>query len=274
MKTFALALGGGGARGFAHIAALEALDEMGVRPSAIAGSSMGALLGAGYAAGMTAKEIRRFVVRLSQDPGGILRRLVATRSGTLGDLFDLGFATAMLIDAKKLCREFLPDDVPDDFGELQIPLTVVATDLHRRQELVFSSGALRQALAASIAAPMAMRPVKVNGRVLVDGSVTNPLPFDHLGGRADIIVALDTVGEPTVERADIPNPWECLFATMLVMGSTIIAEKLKHTAPDLILRPQANAFRVADFSRASAILRAAEPLKAELKEKLGALLAS
>ena len=140
--------------------------------------------------------------------------------------------------------------------------------------MVFSSGALRPALAASIALPTVMRPVVVDDRVLIDGGATNPLPFDQLRGRADVIVAVDISGEPTDERRDIPNPWECLFATILVMGSAIIAEKLKHGAPDLIVRPKVGFFRTLDFLQASAILRASEPVKAELKEKLAALLRS
>ena len=79
-KTFALALGGGGARGIAHIAVLEALDEIGRKPAAIAGTSIGALIGAAYAAGMSGKDIRRFVVALAPHRAGVFRRLLATRA--------------------------------------------------------------------------------------------------------------------------------------------------------------------------------------------------
>ena len=270
-KTFALALGGGGARGLAHIAVLEALDDMGRKPVAIAGTSIGSLIGAAYAAGMSGKRIRRFVIRLAHNRADVFRRLIATRAGTFADLFSLGFGSATLVDAEKFCRQFMPDDVPDDFEELEIPLTIVATDLYRRQQAVFSSGALRQALAASIALPTVMRPVIVNNRILIDGAATNPLPFDHLGALADIVVAVDISGEPA-ERRDIPNPWECLLTTVLVMGNAITAEKIKHGAPDLIVRPKVGSFRALDFLQASAILRAAEPVKAEVRDKLSALL--
>ena len=136
---------------------------------------------------------------------------------------------------------------------------------------MFSSGALRPALAASIALPTVMRPVIVNKRILIDGAATNPLPFDHLAARADIVVAVDISGEPA-ERRDIPNPWECLLTTVLVMGSAITAEKIKHGAPDLIVRPKVGSFRALDFLQASAILRAAEPVKAEVRDRLSALL--
>jgi NTE family protein len=270
-KTFALALGGGGARGLAHIAVLEALDDMGRKPVAIAGTSIGSLIGAAYAAGMSGKQIRRFVIRLAHNRADVFRRLIATRAGTFADLFSIGFGSATLVDAEKFCRYFMPDDVPDDFEALEIPLTIVATDLYRRQQAVFSSGALRPALAASIALPTVMRPVIVNDRILIDGAATNPLPFDHLGALADIVVAVDISGEPA-ERRDIPNPWECLLTTVLVMGNAITAEKIKHSAPDLIVRPKVGSFRALDFLQASAILRAAEPVKAEVRDKLSALL--
>jgi NTE family protein len=271
-KSFALALGGGGARGLAHIVVLEALDEMGCKPAAIAGTSIGSLIGAAYAAGMSGKEIRRFVVALAHDRTEVFRRLVATRASTFANLFNIGFGSATLVDAEKFCQQFLPDRVPDDFGALEIPLTVIATDLYRRQQAVFSSGPLKPALAASIALPTVMRPVVVEDRVLIDGGATNPLPFDQLRGRADVVVAVDISGEPTEERRDIPNPWECLLTTVLVMGSAITAEKVKHYAPDLMVRPRVGTFRTLDFLQASAILRASEPVKAELKEKLAALL--
>jgi len=212
-KTFALALGGGGARGLAHIAVLEALDDMGRKPVAIAGTSIGSLIGAAYAAGMSGKRIRRFVIRLAHNRADVFRRLIATRAGTFADLFSIGFGSATLVDAEKFCRQFMPDDVPDDFEELEIPLTIVATDLYRRQQAVFSSGALRPALAASIALPTVMRPVIVNDRILIDGGATNPLPFDHLGALADIVVAVDISGEPA-ERRDMPSA-----ATSPIRGS-------------------------------------------------------
>jgi NTE family protein len=273
-KSFALALGGGGARGLAHIAVLEALDDMGQKPAAIAGTSIGALIAAAYAAGMSGREIRRFVITLAHDRAEVFRRLIATRAGTFANLFNLGFGSATLVDAEKFCQQFLPDKVPEDFGELEIPLTIIATDLYRRQQAAFSSGSLKPALAASIALPTVMRPVVVAGRVLIDGGATNPLPFEELRGRADLVLAVDISGAPTEERRDIPNPWECLLATVLVMGNAITAEKIKHGAPDLVVRPRVGAFRALDFLQASAILRAAEPVKAELKEKLAALLES
>lgn len=272
MKTFALALGSGGARGLAHIAVIEALEEMGVRPAAVAGTSLGALIGAAYAAGMRGKDIRHHVLRFAHDRGETMRRLLQARAGTLADLFSGGFSQATQLDAEKFCAQFLPDAVPAEFSALATPLVVMTTDLHRRQELPISAGALRPALAASIAFPGLFRPVVVDGRILVDGGATNPLPFDQLFGRADRIVAVDVFGTPAAERTDLPGAWESVFTTILVMGSTIVAAKHKHAAPDLVIRPNVAIFRTLDFYQASAIIRSAELVKAEIREKLGQLL--
>jgi NTE family protein len=272
MKTFALALGGGGARGLAHVVVLEALDELGIKPQTIAGSSIGAVIGAAYAAGMAGREIRRYVIALAHNRAEILRRLITARAGGFKHLFAAGLGGAPLVDAELFCAKFLPDSVPDDFSGLRMPLIVIASDLYRRKEAVFSQGLLKPALAASIALPGLIRPVVVDGRILVDGGATNPLPFDHLRGRADVVVAVDIAGLPTEDRHDLPNAWECLATTVLVMGNAIISEKLKHGAPDLLIKPNVGLFRTLDFFQASAILRAAEPVKAEIKERLAALL--
>ena len=272
MKTVAIALGGGGARGLAHIAVLEALDELGVRPTAIAGASIGAVVGAAYAAGMTGRQIHRYAISLAHDRAEVMRRMMRSRAGKLRDLFGGGLGDATRLDAEKLCEQFLPETVPDDFAALKTPLFVVASDLYRRREVVLSSGPLKRALAASIALPSIIRPITVDDQVLVDGGATNPLPFDLLRGRADVIVAVDISGPPSDGRRDVPNALECLYATVLVMAHSIISEKLKHGAPDLLIQPNVGLFRTLDFFQASAIMRVAEPVKAEVKEKLGALL--
>ncbi len=274
MKTFALALGAGGARGLAHVAVIEAIEEMGLRPAAIAGTSIGALIGAAYAAGMSGKDIRRHVTAIVHNPAEVRRRLMQARAGTLTDLFAGAFSQATQMDAEKFCAQFLPESLPSDFSALAIPLIVMTTDLHRRQEAPLSSGALRTALAGAIAIPGLFRPVAAGGRILIDGGTTNPLPFDQLAGRADVTVAVDVLGAPPAERSDVPGVWESVFTTLNVMGSAIIAAKLKHAAPDLVIRPNVGIFRTLDFYQATAIFRVAASAKAEVTEKLGALLSA
>jgi NTE family protein len=270
LKSVALALGGGGARGIAHVVALEALDELGIVPTAIAGTSIGALIGAAYASGMTGRLIRRHIVDLVHARGEVMRRLYAARAAGLTDIIT-GFGNVTLVDAEKVCAQFLPDAVPDTFGELKIPLTVIASDLYARREVAIADGPLKSALAASIALPGLTRAVMREDRVLVDGGATNPLPFDHLRGKADIVVAVDISGGSDDARREIPGAIESVYATVLVMGSTITAHKMRDGAPDILIQPKVGLFRALDFLRASAILRMAEPVRTELKEKLMAV---
>jgi NTE family protein len=200
--------------------------------------------------------------------------LIAARAGGgIGALIASGLRSATLIDAEKFCAQFLPDRVPDTFEALRIPLTAIASDLYARREAAISTGPLRSAVAASMAIPGLSRPVMFEGRVMVDGGATNPLPFDRVRRMADIVIAVDVAGPPADDCTAMPDSIECYLATILVMAQTIINEKLRHGAPDIVLRPNVGIFRALDFLRASAILRAAEPVKAELREKLGKLLA-
>src|SRR5260221_8478407 len=148
---------------------------------------------------MSGKDIRRFVITLAHDRAEVFRRLIATRAGTFANLVNLGFGSATLVDAEKFCQQFLPAKLPDDFADLEIPLTIIATDLYRRQQVVFSSGALKPALAASIALPAVMRPAGIPGRILTDGRATKPLPFEKLRGGADPLFAGGDFAGPPVQ---------------------------------------------------------------------------
>ena len=274
-QTIGLALGSGGARGLAHIPVLEAFDELGVKPVAIAGSSIGAVVGAAYADGMTGREIRKFATDMLRDGPKLMRRMAALQFGQMRgqfrDLFRLAGAP-MQVDAITIANEFMATIVPEKFSDLQIPLQVVATDYWAREEVVFNKGPLRPAVAASMAIPGLTRPVELGGRVLIDGGTTNPLPFDLLNGAADIVIAVDIT--PLAERREkaVPAPFESLFMALHIMSNAIVAEKLKARAPDILLQPKVHTFGALEFFRVTPILRAADPIKEELKRKLGALL--
>jgi len=271
VKSFALALGAGGARGLAHIAIIEALDDMGVRPAAIAGCSIGAVIGAGYAAGLSGRAMRRHLLSLAHDPGEVWRRVTGARAVPWSQFLGAGFGNPLAVDAGKFYDAFLGDLLPADFSALKLPFYAVATDLQARERVVFTSGPLRPAVAAAMAVPGLVRPLEQDGRVLVDGGAVDPLPFGCLRGKAHVVVAVDVSGGAE-ETGSTLDPWSSLMATISVMGHTIVQHKVTEGAPDLMLRPNIGIFRMLDFFQASAILRAAEPIKEEVKTRLGALL--
>lgn len=245
---------------------------MQVRPVAIVGTSIGAAVGAAYAAGVSGKEMRRLVITFAHQRAETLARLIAARAAGLRGLFASPLPNPMLLDAEKLCAAFLPAQVPQEFAKLATPLTVVATDFHERCAVWLSAGPLRPAIAASMAVPGLLRPVVIDGRVLVDGGAVEPLPFEALRGKADVILGVDVSGGTKGHEGEIPDPWECLFSTMQITAHAILTEKLRHGAPDIVVRPNIGTFRMLDFFRASAILRAADPIGDEVKRKLAALL--
>lgn len=273
-KRIALALGSGGARGLAHIPVLEAFDELGISPSAIAGCSMGAVVGAGYAAGMPGKDIRTFAIENLRKQGEFARRLIAMQWASLRERWREKRSLAefsMQMEAVGVAQEFLPPELPKTFEELRIPLAVVATDFREHCEIVYRAGLLRPAVAGSMAIPGLLRPVEFEGRLLIDGGAVNPLPFDLLRKDADVVVAVDITRLRETPEG-IPDPIQMLFMATDIMTHAIVSEKLKHSAPDILLKPNVSAFGALDFPRALPILKASEPVKEELKRKLGALL--
>jgi NTE family protein len=265
--SIAVALGAGGARGLAHVAVLEVFDEIGIKPVAIAGTSIGALVGAAYAAGMNGRAIRRHALDLLRDRATLMAALIGARTGRLTELLS-GLGSPFLIDAEKFLDRLWPDALPNRFADLKIPFTAIATDYYARVEAAFTDGPLLPAVAASIAIPSLARPVRHDGRVLVDGGAVNPLPFDHLIGRADLIVAVDVTGGPNPHASRAPTPFEVMFGTLQIMQGAIVAAKLKIYRPEIVVRPAVDRFRLLDFFEGPAILAAAAPVKDELKREL------
>jgi NTE family protein len=275
VPTVALALGGGGARGLAHIPVLEALDELGVAPAAIAGSSIGAIVGAAYTAGVTGRELRRHALDAFHDQGKVIAKLLAARVGRFVDLLG-GLGNPVMVDATKLLEGFWPAGLPEDFAALRIPFTAVATDLEARDAVLLRTGELKSAVAASMAIPGLVRPVERDGLVLIDGAAADPVPVAAVRGAADLVVAVDLVAAPPLRSAGravaIPSAQEAVQAGFMVLQHRLVVERLARTPPDIHLAPQVSAFGTLDFLRAVAILRAAEPLKDELKRALEPLL--
>mgnify|MGYP001196741712 CR=1 FL=1 len=271
--SIGLVLGGGGARGLAHILMLEVFDELGLKPKIIAGTSIGAIYGAAYAAGLSARDIRAHTEDVLTKRFGLVRDLFAAR--VQAGLRNLFAARSALLAPATLLDLVLPKDVPQSFEDLAIPLRVVASDFYALEAAVFAEGPLRPAVAASIALPVIFEPVLIEGRSLIDGGLTNPLPFDLIAGEADVLVAVDVSGT-TVPSPSRPRPTaiEALFASSFLFERSIVREKLKAHRPDIYVDAGMGRFQALEFLKVREILAAAEPAKAALREKLERVIAS
>jgi len=265
-----MALGGGGARGIAHVLALEALDEMGISPVAIAGTSMGAIIAGAYASGIAGRAIRNHILRVLSNRSDVMSKLLRARVGRFADLVLRGRGNPVLLDPEICLDLFWPSGMPSRFEDLAIKTIVVATNYVDRNEVVYDAGPLRPAVAGSMAIPGLFRPVIFRDEVLIDGGAVNPLPYDLLFNLADIVIAVDVTfgGRPPKRRT--PSPFASMFGAAQIMQGAITAQKIRLRAPDILVRPKVEHFAVLDFFRASQILRAAEDSKEELKLLLGA----
>ena len=264
----ALMLGAGGARGLSHIAVLEAFDELGLRPARIAGCSIGAIIGAAFAAGLSGLELREHVLSTFRDRARVIARLLDCRVGKFSDLVR-GLGNPVLIDGERLLDLFWPEAVPDRFEELAIPFTAVAADYHRHSEVVLHDGPLTPAVAASLAIPGLVRPVALGGRVLIDGGAIDPLPYRDWLAPARIVLAVD-VSAPMIEpgEARIPGAMEALVGASQILTRTLVQRLIEQEPPDILIRAGADRIGGLDFFKAKAILAAAEPIKGEVKRAL------
>ena len=183
-KTVSLVLGSGGARGYAHIGAIEMIEKEGYIIKSISGSSMGALVGGLYAAGKL-EEYKKWVLTLD--------------AIEIVQLVDFTFAGGGIVNGDDIYREIerIIGDVKIE--ELPIPYTAVASDIDNRKEVWFQKGKLIDTVRASIAIPTVLTPVMKNGNILVDGGVLNPLPITPvLSDGNDLIIAVNL-------DANIPN---------------------------------------------------------------------
>lgn len=267
-KKIGLALGGGGARGLAHIHVLETLDELGIHPCAIAGTSIGAIMGALYASGMSGLEIRQLVDHL------LLRDIrkfsdVFTRKDLFKglELIDPSFHRGSFVSGEKFVH-FLSESMKcSSFEELRIPLSVCATDFTTGREEVFNSGDLLSAVQASMAIPGVFTPVKRNGKLLVDGGLVNPLPYNLLPKICDLIIAVDVSGSQEREPKR-PDFLDATLGSFDIVQSSLIAEKLHSNPPHIYLKPNLTGIRILEFNRAGEIFEQSLPVCDELRRRL------
>lgn len=279
----ALALGGGGARGIAHILVLEVFDELGLKPARIAGTSIGALYGAAYAGGLSAKLIRAHTEETLGQRFDLLRQIFAARAQPIAKLLSLVPLRNALLDPSVLLDAVLPTGVPRTFEALQIPLTTVACDFYAQAEVLMSRGELRPAVAASMALPVIFAPVMIEGRAYVDGGFVNPLPFDVFAGSPEITVAIDVSGgAPETSTAVVvrdmpraqPSAIDVMAASSQILQRSVVREKLRRAQPDILIECPVDDFSVIDFHRWREVLVAALPVKDILKRQLDRVLSS
>lgn len=257
MKKVGVALGGGGAKGLSHIAFLKALDEMGVRPAVIAGTSIGAVIAGFYAAGVSGSQLEHVV----KDMG--FKDLYKM-------LLDFSILSNSAIYKGKGVEEFLARAIPaQTFAETEIPLKIVATDFWNRREVVFASGSLVTAIRASIAVPALFEPVQLDGKVLIDGGAVNPLPYDLIRPECDLTIAIDVSGEKTYAPGDpVPNMVENILSTFQIMQASIVAAKKRASPPDIYIKPALTNIRILDFYRFKEILAGVQEEVQSLKDTL------
>ena len=267
LPTVAVAFGGGGARGLSHIHIIETLDELGIRPVAISGSSIGAIMGAGMAAGMSGAEIREHALATVGNKAAVVSRIWGLRPTTVRDAVAKGIRIGQF-NLERILKAFLPADLPDRFEDLLVPMQVITTDYYGQSEVIIDHGQLFPALAASSSIPAVFMPVRMNDRVMIDGGISNPVPYECLMDVADIVIGIDVVGAPEGDGTHIPNRMESIFGSGQLMMQTAITLKLKIQPPHIFLRPAVGRTGVMDFLKAREVLAMSAGVKEDLKREL------
>lgn len=267
-KTFGMALGGGGARGYAHIGVMRVLQREGFTPSVIAGTSMGSLVGAFFAAGLEADHVQEIIGQVS-----------------FWKLLDLNPFKDMLSFGE--LRKLMEPHVPRTFEELPIPYSVTASDLITGTEVYFREGDLFEAIRASIAYPGAINPIWVGNRLLSDGGILNQIPVDAVRFMgAERVIAVDVT--PLEALNELPqkkswwdqvfrrgievNPIQTVFRAVEIMQIRLAEVKLAVSRPDIILRPKLEGIGLFGFQQVEEAIKDGEAATEASLEQIRALL--
>jgi NTE family protein len=284
-----LVLSGGGARGTAHIGVLKVLDELKVPVDAIAGTSMGAVVGGLYASGLSATEIEKIMSTLDwqdafrdrppradltfrrkqEDQNFLVKFPLGLRSGRF--LLPKGLVQGQKLN-QTLRRLTLPVSHLDSFDDLPVPFRAVATDLETGEAVIMSSGDLTSAMRASLSAPGVFAPVERNGRLLVDGGLSENLPIDVVRQMGvDVIIVVD-VSFPLVDRKRL-NSVPTISNQMLAILIRKDSERQKKTLGpnDILIDPKLAELSSFDFTIVKRAIEAGEKAAREMQPRLAAL---
>ncbi len=276
-RKVGLALSGGGVRGVAHIGVLKILEQEGVPVDYLAGTSMGSVIAAGYAAGLGVDFMEQEALHM-----GSLRRLLP--------LTDLSPLRRGLFEGQKV-HEYLVSHLGDrTFDDLRVPLTLVAVDLNTGRAVYLNEGRVVDAVRASGALPGIFTPVERDGQLLVDGGLLDNLPVDAVRRMgADVAIAVDvstddvavsSLVEALHNRRYVPNGLvdtiEVLWRSVGVMMAEANRRRLAEAHPEIIIRPAIppDVTVLTGFPRAAEIIAAGEEAAQEAMPRIRALLAS
>jgi NTE family protein len=225
-----LALGGGAARGFAHVGVIQVLEEAGIRPTLVTGTSAGSLVAALYASGKSGAQLQQVAETMEE--------------ATIAD-WTLQIFTRGVLRGEALAKYVNAQVGQKPIEAMVMPLGIVATDLNSGNEVLFQRGDTGTAVRASSAVPAVFQPVKVGTREYVDGGLVSPVPVRaarKMG--AELIIAVDISTAPEASAAN--GTLEILLQTFTIMGKSISAIELKDA--DVLVRPQLAGVSSADFS--------------------------
>lgn len=269
MKKIGIALGGGGAKGLAHVLMLEALDEFELRPSYVTGTSIGAIIGVMYCSGLSAKELRQIISETTIMENDTLKDVVTKKH-----MFKwLNFITPQfgghgLLKAESFINFLFESIKVRSFEELAIPLRVVASDFWTREQVILDHGELVPAIQASMSLPGVFTPVTMGESVLIDGGAVNPVPFDLLPQECDLTIAIDVIGSRTVSSNRMPSLQESIFNTFQIMEKSIIREKMHTASPDIYIEIEISNIRALEFYKANQVFKQAQKAKDQFKKEL------
>jgi NTE family protein len=268
-----LALGGGGAKGLAHVLMLEAIDELGLRPHCVVGTSIGAVIGVQYCAGKSGRQIRESLTEMMAKENASLREvLTQKRLFKWLEFIAPQFDGTGLLKAERFVAFLFESIQAISFDQLAIPLRVVTADFWSREEVVLDQGLLQPAVQASMSLPGIFSPVVIGDRVLVDGGAVNPVPFDLLPPDCTVTAAVDVLGRRGHEPGESPSLSDAVFNTYQIMEKSIIRAKLSACQPDIYIDVEVVDVRMLEFFKARQVFaqatRAKDDFKRELERRL------